>query len=71
MEARGDADIARQMGRLEALGARWGRDEGGCVLGFCERSTSRTQIPGHSLSEAELQVHQGGSCQRRGLREKA
>ena len=71
MEARGDADTARQMGRLGDLRPRWGRDEEGCVLGFCERSTSRAQIPGHSLSEAELQVAEGGSCQRRGLREKA
>ena len=33
------SDTARQMGRLEAFGPRWDRDGGGCVLGFCERST--------------------------------
>ena len=70
MEARGDADTARQMGRLGDLRPRWGRDGGGLGFGFCERSTSRAQISIPSLSEAELRVGQGGSCQRRGLREK-
>ena len=54
MEARGDVDTARQMGRLEAIRPRWDRDGRGSGMGFRDRSTQRTQIPYPSISGAEL-----------------
>ena len=57
MEARGDVDTARQMGRLEAIRPRWDRIGGGSVVRFRDRSTRRTQISRRSTSGAELRVH--------------
>ena len=65
MEARGDVDTARQMGRLEAIRPRWDRDGGGSVVRFRDRSTRRTQISRHSISGAELRVDHAPTCQRR------
>ena len=63
MEARGDVDTARQMGRLEAIRPRCDRDGGGSVVRFRNRSTRRTQSSRHSTSGAELRVDHAPTCQ--------